>query len=483
VTHNASAAELARKYAVGLDEDNLIFGSSEAYLIRMETLLGLTIDDLSEDLGDLQPISTDAHEGKQLQLIALADIVTSYAHGAWVTRKQSASEAIRRFMEAQPGTPAREEFCWELMNEIGSVLDAEGVRDRMPRREAYLKGRRNSRALMQLETIADREVVLDLYDRYRSELKRQGLISVDQLTSDYIGFLDSNRWDARRHRFGYDAIFVDEFHLFSPVERMAFRSLVRSAETAVPIILIALDPRQSPRSIFLDFLGDERPDPTFRDEASAPLARGQAKQLRDFEFNVAFRYTPEIANLLVFINLAFPETDLAQEWLPGAATSALGSGELPTAYEASNRRSLYDAAIAEAEESVRRFGRGKIAVLTLSRKAFEEIRNAGHYRRKLYVVDSRDSVDRLQYVGGRVILSMPEYVAGVQFDHVIVTDVNDLDDLGRRTALTRDRFGSNLYLAVSRARHSVTLLGDKNAGGLAAVVRGAAEQNVLTINS
>jgi hypothetical protein len=483
VTHNASAAELAGKYANGLDEDGLMSAGGESQLIHIDTLLGLAIRDLSEDLGDLRPISNDAHEGKQLQILVLSDVVNSYQRSTWVTRKKSASDALRRFVEAPVGTATHEEFVWDLMNEIATVLDAEGVRDSTHKREAYLKERRQSRSLITLESLTDRQVILDIYDRYRNELKKEDLISVDQLTADYVGFLDSFRWDARRSRLGYDAIFVDEFHLFNALERMSFRSLLRRSETSMPVILMALDPRQSPRALFLSIFGEEGPDAAFPSERSTvPLARGQAQNLRDFEFKDIFRYTPQIADLLVFVNLTFPETDLAEEWLPSTAKSVLPSGEIPKAHEADDRQALYDYTILEeAQSAIKRFGRGKIAVLTLSQRAFEQVKKAGRYKNKIYVIDSRDSLSRLQYAGSKVVFSMPEYVAGVQFDHVFVTDVNERDDIGRHTALSRSRFGSSLYLAVSRACKVVTLLGDRTAGGLAPVVRGAEVQGLLSV--
>jgi hypothetical protein len=217
------------------------------------------------------------------------------------------------------------------------------------------------------------------------------------------------------------------------------------------------------------------------ERTAAPLLRGQSENLRDFEFNDIFRYTPEIANLLIYINLAFPETDLTQEWLPASAHSALPNGERPNAHQTNDRQSQYEYALSVARPSLNQFGRGKVAILTLSHRAFQIIKSAGRFAKNLYVIDSRDSLNRLQYVGGRVVLSMPEYVAGVQFDHVIVADVNEFDDLGRRTATSRNRFGSNLYLAASRACRKVTLLSDATAGGLAAVVNGAASQNLVDI--
>jgi hypothetical protein len=474
VTHNASAAELAENYARGLDEADLMSPSDDDQLISIDTLLGLAIRDLTEDLNDLQPISVDAHEGKKLQLFILSDVVDFYAHEFWVARKKTATTALRAAIEAPKNSPEHEEFCWELMNEIACVLDADGVRDSAIKRDAYLKDKRRPRNLMSLDTIGDREVILDLYDRYRNRLRKEGLISVDQLIADYMGFLDSFRWDARRQRMGYDAIFVDEYHLFNPLERATFPSLMRNVADGFPTILMALDPRQSPRTVLLDAVfGHE--------DTAAPFAAGQAKNLRDFEFSEVFRYTPEIAKFLSFVNQSFPEHDLSEEWLPGLATSALPSGEIPVARQAATQVLLFDGAVAEAERLIKRYGRGKVALLTLSDKSFDAIGSAGRYGKKLYVVDSRESLNRLQYVGNRIVFGMPEYVAGVQFDHVIVADVNEMDDRGRHTSMGRNRFGANLYVAVSRARYSVTLLGDVARGGLATVVVRAAENGLVSL--
>ncbi|HEV2550425.1 MAG TPA: UvrD-helicase domain-containing protein [Stellaceae bacterium] len=472
LTHNASAAELAVDYAIALDENDLILSSQNDQLIRIDTLLGLAIHDLSEDLGDLRPISNDAHEGKKLQLIILSDIVKVYQHGAWITQRSTTSEATRKAFEAPPDSPSHEEFCWDLMNEIACVLDAEGVRDNQAKREAYVKERRRPRYLMPLESTGDRELILALYDQYRASLRREGFISVDQLVADYLGYLDSFRWDARRQRLGYDAIFVDEYHLFNRIERAAFPSLMRNAEAEWPILLMALDPRQSPRAVFVEAAFGT-------DDSAIPLAAGQAKQLRDFEFSDVFRYTPEIAHFLAYVNHHFPESDLSEEWLPGLAKSALPSGQRPVASEFAGQLEVYDGAVSAAERLQRQSGRGKTAIITLSHKSFDVITKASRYADRLYVVDSRESLNRLQYVGSRIVFSMPEYVAGVQFDHVIVADVNERDDIGRPSSLGRSRFGSNLYLAASRARQSVTLIADLRSGGLAPVIKGAVHEGIV----
>ncbi len=160
-----------------------------------------------------------------------------------------------------------------------------------------------------LEPGDDRLLILALYDLYRSALRKEGLISVDQLVSDYLGYLDSFRWDARRTRLGFDAVFVDEFHLFNTVERAAFPSLTKSGESEWPVILMALDPRQSPRTVFLEA--------AFGEEIGSRSAIGLALRIfHDFQFTDVFRYTPEIAAFLTFVNRHFPETDLADGLAP-----------------------------------------------------------------------------------------------------------------------------------------------------------------------
>jgi hypothetical protein len=459
---------------MALNADDLIFANENNGTIKFDTLLDLAISELAEDLSDLQPISSDAHEGKKLQLIVLSDTLKRFRAGAWVTYKKGASENIRNGIEAETDAPEHEEFCWDIMNEIAVVLDADGVRDNQAKRDAYVKESRRPQYLMRLEQPHDREIVLALYDLYRASLRIEGLMSVDQLTADYLGYLDSFRWDARRGKLGYDAIFVDEYHLFNRTERATFPDLLRNKDISHPIILMALDPRQSPKAVFLDAAFGNS-DPVVR------LASGQAKQLHDFEFTEVFRYTPEIANFLGFVNQQFPQDDLSEEWLPGLATSALPSGETPVATELSDQTALYDAAVEAALTLQKGKSKGKAAIITLSRKSFDVVSNAVRFRNKIYVVDSRDSLNRLQYVGGRVVFSMPEYVAGVQFDHVLLTDVNELDDVGRPNSLMRIRFGSNLYLAASRARTTVSIYANAKLGGLAQVIRKAVEQKIVAL--
>src|SRR5207237_9850530 len=82
------------------------------------------------------------------------------------------------------------------------------------------------------------------------------------------------------------------------------------------------------------------------------------------------------------------------------------------------------------------------------RRLFDQIKVAGRYRDRLFVIDSREDLMKLQYAGKRIVFSSPEYVSGFQFQSVFVCDVNLNDtETGTRTTWQTRRFSSLLYLA------------------------------------
>ena len=60
------------------------------------------------------------------------------------------------------------------------------------------------------------------------------------MITDFLNYLDSFRWEATRDREGFDAVFVDELHLFSRQERLIFRHLLR-VPNDTPIVIMAYD--------------------------------------------------------------------------------------------------------------------------------------------------------------------------------------------------------------------------------------------------
>jgi hypothetical protein len=104
----------------------------------------------------------------------------------------------------------------------------------------------------------------------------------------------------------------------------------------------------------------------------------------------------------------------------------------------------------------------------------------GQFAGESYSISSRDEIEKLDYAGRRVALSMPEYVAGLQFEHVIILDANEGDlPRGGYSGFQFRRFVSELYLGVSRAEKSLTIFATQDRGGLLQILGSAAAQGLI----
>lgn len=473
LTHNTTAKDLVNIYISHLDTRDAIDSKDQNRLIQTDTLLNLAYNFLAAELTDVDPVSIDAHVGKKIELDFISDIVVNYRRGQWLTRRSKTSERMREWVTAEKGTPTHLNFCWDVMNEIACSLDAENVRDNPERRARYINNAR-SRSVMRLENGADREVLLDIYDQFRNVLRELNVISTDQLMLDFMGYLDSFRWEIKRAQEGYDAIFVDEFHLFNAVERGVFLPLLKKRASS-PALLMAYDVQQSPREAFLGLSNGNIQSPI----GNFSVSNAQKVQLTDI-----FRYTPEIGAALRHISHENPIDGIDSDWLSPDASSRLPSGPKPIAIQLGSTQALYDFAFENAVRLGKEMGYRDVAVLSLSYPIFDQIKHSGKYRDRLFVIDSREDLMKIQYTGKRVIFSSPEYVSGFQFDAVFVCDANLNDaDVGARTTWQNRRFASSLYLAASRAKRTLFFLGDGSFGGLAEIVKSGVSNGFIELRS
>lgn len=460
LTHSWATAELIRSIISVLDERDVLARADNDHLVLVTTLLDLANRAIAYDLHNLTPLSVDGLEGRTLQMEVLASVLQSYRNSVWITRRGPCTEPFRKFIEAPSGSPAQKLFCWEILNEFACVLDAEGVRDSRERRERYLSERRRN-WMMRLENVSEREVILELYTEFRRELREMKAVGVDQMISDFLGYLDSFRWDAVRHTEGYDAVFVDELHLFNRQERMAFHHLMRDASSQ-PIVLMAYDAKQSPRDTFVGLEHDEVEQYNFWRDAKL----GKVERI---ELQEVFRYTPQIGRVLHHIDQSFPAADLEEEWVPFQGRSQLADGPLPLACVLKDSLEQYKVVFERASEAAQRLGSGRrVAVLSMSYDGFELYLKAMNFRDRFVAIQSREQFSEIAHAGKRFIYSMPEFIAGLQFDAVFLIDVNDGDLSNSANSIgAKRRFASLLYLGASRAAQVLEVYARSDMGGLA----------------
>jgi hypothetical protein len=289
--------------------------------------------------------------------------------------------------------------------------------------------------------------------------------SLDQFTSDFLAYLNSFRCEALRRDKGFDCVFCDELHLFNSQERRILGFLLRDAEPPRHVA-VAYDPRQSPRN---SFFPEARTDKdTVWSEA------GLVSATKTFELQDVFRYTPQILEFLDRLNQAFPAIDLAEDWAIQFGKSQVANGPKPTMQEHANQLAMAKAVAVRAKEIAARLKSGEhVAVLCLDHDRFARYRAAGLFD-GFVVVGGRDELGSIERFRKRPVLSMPEYVAGLQFNSVLLIDANAglVAELGGG-ANGLHRFISSVYLGASRSKSNLELHADQLEGGLAGPVKAA----------
>lgn len=134
----------------------------------------------------------------------------------------------------------------------------------------------------------------------------------------------------------------------------------------------------------------------------------------------------------------------------------------------------------DAQRFARQGGGKNVAVLCMSESDFATFANAGRVRDKISVVESNTDLSPIRNAGQRCVFSMPENVAGLQFERVYVINVDqqEMDDEEMSFGAQRQML-SRLYLGVSRASRHLILAASLDCGGESKVLTRSQELGAL----
>ena len=424
------------------------------------TLYQLAEERLNYAQKGLKPLSLDGQEGRDYQRILINDAINRVCKDAMIISDVLAEDT--GFVARLRDETRREAFVEELMNEFAGVLDAENVRKGTAEAERYLNGPRE-RWQMELPTRGQREAVLQIHDGYRSLLKHERLLSMDQMTADFGRYLSTHEWEQLRENLGFDVIFVDEYHYFSRNEAMTLQGIFhpRAGGSGRWPLLMAYDLKQSTSDAALGG-GVER----FRNPGV-----GESEAV-DLERN--YRSTPEITRFLQDLDASFPAMDLEGEYNTLMAESEQASGT-PVRLDVFERdQDLLDSVFKEAAEDARRLGGGKkVAVLCLNDAIFDRYREASRIAGKYVALTSREDLKAVQYARSRCVFSKPEYVAGLQFESVYLLHADNVDLSDEMLSQgARRRYLHRSYLGASRAQSKLVITSSAARGGRSEMLDG-----------
>jgi len=431
------------------------------------TLYELAEERLSYAQKGLRPLSLDGQEGREYQRILIEDAIGKVLVDPRIMLDILAEEADFRHLLSS--SEMRTTLVDDLMNEFAGVLDAEKIRKGTSEADRYISGGSRERWQMSLQSKAKREAVLEIHDTYRALLKLERLLSMDQMTADFGRYLNTHEWEQLREKLGFDVIFVDEYHYFSRNEAMTLQGIFRSraGKSGKWPLLMAYDLKQSTSDAALGG-GVER----FRNPGVGESAFVDLKE--------NYRSTPEITKLLQDLDASFPAMDLEGEYDTHIASSEQAHGDVPVLKTYTRDQDLLDGVFEEAVADARRLGGRKVAVLCLNDMLFERYLKASRINGKYVSLTAREDLKGVQYARGRCIFSMPEYVAGLQFDAVYLLHA-DQSDLGNEMLSqgARRRYVHRIYLGASRAQKKLLISTSLQRGGTSEVLDGPLQARSL----
>lgn len=472
LTHSSALAhEIIREIFYGLDSSekwsSLKVGSDNKKL-WVGTLYELAQEKLNYLRKGLNPLAIDGHEGRELQKITINDALTK------VLKEPSISlDLLKNCGDLEEKINDHEKkalFIEEVMNEFACILDAENIRKGTPEAEKYINSAREQWQ-MSLPTISHRKLVLEIYDAYCDILHEQKYMSLDQMIADFGRYLSTHEWSHLRNRDGFDVIFVDEYHYFTRPEAMLLHNLFKrraNHSDRWPLIM-AYDLKQSTRDVALG-------------GGIARFKNPGVGESTPVELTQVYRSTPQISKFLQDIDASFPAMDLEGEYNIYQFESKQQEGVSPILKIYETNDDLVKDIYSQASKMARELSKSgdRVAILCLNEEMFDIYVKAGKLAKEHISIVSREDFRQLRYARNKPIFSMPEYVAGLQFNSVFIIHADAVDfSMDSLSTGSQRRYISRLYLGASRAISKLMFSSSKERGGKSPIFDGSKNIEII----
>lgn len=426
--------------------------------LKVCTLSQLCADQLAQQVSESEFVDRDAMESKETQLLYISEALKEAMAEAYSSHERFLSEGFRRFIT----TTDEWELSEMLQHEI-SVL----IKGRASENIDVYKECPPLKYGIPTDTHADKGFVYTIFRGYQDKLGSAAQFDTDDVVLTTIGQLDTPVWRRRRIRDGYDAIVIDETHLFNINELHVFHYFTRAPHSHP--ILFSVDKTQA--------VGD-------RGWTNADISRAVSRsdeELFPSQLGTVFRSSPQIVDLALSV-VSSGATLFADFDNPLARSSSgfteaeerISSG--PVYFEFPNDAAMVEAAFERADiiRDEIHCSRGEVLIVSLDRNLTRALVEYASSRNKPYLgLERRGDVEAVKAAreSGKYVLGHADYVGGLEFAAVIIvgTDQGRLPPMkGTENSESKNFLSysshNRLYVAVSRARYRVELLGEKSRG-------------------
>lgn len=450
---------------------------SKAQSVKVTTLQELCANLLRRDISESELVDRDAYESKLVQRLYAIEAVESALRDEYESHSPFLSDSFRRFLT--------ETEHWAMAEMLQHEISVQ-IKGRADQDLAKYKKLDRLQIGLPVESDGDKTFAFLMYQRYQQALEASAQFDTDDVVLSATSQLNTPIWRRRRGREGFDSIFIDETHLFNANELSIFHRLTKN-DLQQPIAY-SVDRSQA--------LGDRGwSDAAFEStfDPSGTLGHSDPTRVRS-----VFRCSPEIVDLAfsvtssgatLFTNFHNPLT---------ASVSAFTAEEerkskKPAYIEFASDESMLESAFERADTVARETGgvKADVAIIVFGDDLFARVQELAKTSRKpVEVVKSRGDIEAVNRAktSGRFVLTAPEFVGGLEFFGVVLIGVDGGRVPPKASGLDFEPSQNflnyaahqRLYVAITRARFRVEILGNR-ARGPSEILRSAIAAGLLEI--
>lgn len=459
ITHSEASRRSIETMLMSMGGDRFMIPELSPQKIQVSTLQAYCTGILKAEISSTELVDPDALDAKQLQTMYVEEAL-KLAKAELPTFERFMSAPFKEYIE-QEETDLKVAM---LNHEIAVVIKGRSKESF----DVYKQIPPLSTGLP-IANDADKGFVWRVYERYREQLETGGQFDTGDVVLTALSQLSTPIWRRRRMRYGFDAVFVDETHLFNMNELSVFHHLTKS-EVQFPIAF-AVDRSQA--------IGDRG---WVSDIDLSVLVPG-AKNLQTSKTDLRsiFRSSPDIVNLAFTItssgaSLFTNFEDPLRKAHSNMSFEEEKKAEPPSYRDFATDDALVEGAFAIADNmrSQMATSRGEIAIIAFTEELFASLQQEAVSRgRPVEILKQRNDneIATRAKETGRFILSLPDYVGGLEFDGVVLVGVDEgrfppktVSQRSESKAYMTYSAHNRLYVAISRARYRVVIMGTKERG-------------------
>ncbi|MFZ4962865.1 3'-5' exonuclease [Pseudomonas sp. Mn2068] len=438
--------------------------------MEIKTLQDVCNDFLKNDIHESELLDEDTFESKNIQLLHLVEVLQEYKLDL-AGHKGFISKELYEFFEYDDLFKIAELMRHEISVVIKGRCDETFDNYRDISRPAYG---------LPINTEEDRRFIFNIFNRYSEILNALSQFDVDDIAISAISKLDSPIWRRRRSQEGYDALFIDEVHLFNMNELSLVHFLTKNSKTTP--IAYAIDLSQA--------LGD-----IAWNDAEFYESIGITSLEEKTTLSAVFRCSPAITDLAfsitshganIFTNFDNPISQ--SPYIYGGVSDE----EPPQYFMLSSQKELLEQTFKAAEKlrTSKGLKRHQIAIIFFDRILFSEaIRYASDNKKPVAQLVRRGDIEAIKNAekSSANIVAVADYVGGLEFEVVILVGVDKgrVPNLSNITSIASKMYQSyishnRLYVSVTRARSTVWIIGEEIRGGSEVLEAAVHNQKLIT---